>query len=203
MTKAFVLYELFPVVFNMSLTASVIIVFVLVARLALKKAPKVFSYALWSVVLFRLLCPVSFSAVFSMLGVIQPPVKEINAVTSSMEYVPPDIVYTEHPQVDLPVSNISEAINQTLNQNEENSVSNTLESAAALVTLVWLAGVLSLALYSFVSLLRLRRKLIAVVLLRDNIYLADDISSPFVMGVFRPKIYLPSSLSEAEYDYIR
>ena len=202
MTKAFVLYELFPVVFNMSLTASVIIVFVLVARLALKKAPKVFSYALWSVVLFRLLCPVSFSAFFSMLGVIQPPVKEITNVTSSMEYVPPDIVYTEHPQVDLPVPNISEAINQTLNQNEENSVSNTLESAAALVTLVWLAGVLSLALYSFVSLLRLRRKLIAVAPLRDNIYLADDISSPFVMGVFRPKIYLPSSLSEAEYDYI-
>ena len=64
----FVSYQLLPIVFNMSLTASVVIVFVLLARLVLKKAPKVYSYALWTVVLFRLLCPVSVTSGISLLA---------------------------------------------------------------------------------------------------------------------------------------
>lgn len=61
-------YTLLPKILNMSLTASIVIVLVLLARLSLRKSPKVFSYALWAVVLFRLLCPVSFSSGFSLLG---------------------------------------------------------------------------------------------------------------------------------------
>ena len=64
-------YELLPRIFNMSVTAGIVILFVLLARLLLRRAPKVFSYALWSVVLFRLLCPVSLSAGFSLLGLVE------------------------------------------------------------------------------------------------------------------------------------
>lgn len=69
-------YRIFPGILNMNLTASVIIIFVLLARVLLKKAPKIYSYALWSVVLFRLLCPLSVSASVSILGILDAPVTE-------------------------------------------------------------------------------------------------------------------------------
>ena len=72
----------------------------------------------------------------------------------------------------------------------------------AVLTLTWLTGMALLLLYSVVSLLRLRRRLVGAVRLEDNIYLADYIPSPFVMGLFRPKIYLPSTLTETERGYI-
>ena len=71
-----------------------------------------------------------------------------------------------------------------------------------ILTLIWLAGMALLLAYSLVSLLRLRRRLVGAVRLRDNIYLADHIPSPFVMGLIRPKIYLPSDLRETERGYI-
>ena len=72
---------LLPTILNMSITASVAILFVLLARMLLKKAPKVFSYALWAVVLFRLLCPVSITTGFSLLGLFDAPVTEATAHT--------------------------------------------------------------------------------------------------------------------------
>ena len=75
-------YELLPRIFNMSVTAGIVILFVLLARLLLRRAPKVFSYALWSVVLFRLLCPVSLSAGFSLLGLVFKSVLVDSAIES-------------------------------------------------------------------------------------------------------------------------
>ena len=77
-----------------------------------------------------------------------------------------------------------------------------LSGPVAVLTLTWLTGMALLLLYSVVSLLRLRRRLVGAVRLEDNIYLADYIPSPFVMGLFRPKIYLPSTLTETERGYI-
>lgn len=194
--------ELLPVVLNMSLTAGIIIAFVLLARLPLKKAPKVFSYALWSVVLFRLLCPVSVSAGFSLLGVLDAPVKETTSVTSSVEYVQPEFVSGAYPQAGPPLSGTGEAAGETLLGSEEQQAADPGEIPAFVTACVWTAGVLAMLTYGAVSLIRLRRKLIGAVLLRDNIYLADYISCPFVVGVLRPKIYLPSSLPEKERAYI-
>ena len=78
----FVSYQLFPIVLNMSLTAGAVIVFVLLARLVLKKAPTVCSYALWVVVLFRLLCPISFTSEISLLALTDPPVLETTTQTN-------------------------------------------------------------------------------------------------------------------------
>ncbi len=108
-------YEIFPKVLNMSLTASVVIVFVLLLRLFLKKVPKAYSYALWGVVLFRLLCPVSVSAPVSLLGLFDTPVVEREAGegsaggTSRVEYIPADIVHVAYPKVTLPIPVIDDS----------------------------------------------------------------------------------------------
>lgn len=80
-------YTFMPKLFNMSLTASVAIVFVILLRLLLKKAPKVISYALWGVVLFRLLCPVSIGSSFSVYNLFDAPAQESGTITSVIEYV--------------------------------------------------------------------------------------------------------------------
>jgi beta-lactamase regulating signal transducer with metallopeptidase domain len=191
-------YTLFPKILNMSLTAGIVIVLVLLTRLLLKKAPKIFSYALWAVVLFRLLCPISFSSDFSLLGIFHAP-----AVTNgSIAYIPADIVHTANPQVDLPLPGVSEIVNESLPQSAEQTVADPLEAPMAIATLLWIGGIAAMLIYSAVSLLSLRRKLVGAVRLRGNIYLADHIASPFVIGVLRPKIYLPSALSGREQEYI-
>ena len=198
----FISYELLPIVFNMSVTASVVIVFVLLARLLLKKAPKIFSYALWAVVLFRLLCPVSITTNLSLLGLLDAPVVEATTHTTAVEYIPQDVVHTPASEVKLPVPGMNQSVNEALPLGDEQTAVDPMEAPVALATLVWLAGIGVLAAYSVVSLIRLRRKLLGAVPLRENIYLADYIVSPFVMGIFHPKIYLPSSLSEQERGYI-
>ena len=82
------LTSLFSPILNMSLTGSVVILFVLATRLFLKQAPKVFSYALWSVVLFRLLCPVSFSSMFSLFTIVEPPAISQQGNVSAVQYLP-------------------------------------------------------------------------------------------------------------------
>ena len=205
----FVMHRLFPIVCNMSLTASVVILAVLAVRLLLRRAPKVFSYALWAVVLFRLLCPVSVTSAVSLLGALGAPAQERSAVTSVVEYVPADIVrnmapaVTPLPQEPFPAEpgeNIISAA-PSVTQPDAAPVS-PLSGPVAVLTLTWLTGMALLLLYSVVSLLRLRRRLVGAVRLEDNIYLADYIPSPFVMGLFRPKIYLPSTLTETERGYI-
>ena len=195
-------YEFMPTLLNMSLTASVAIVLVILLRLLLKKAPKVISYALWGVVLFRLLCPVSIGSSFSLYNLFNAPTEESGTVTSVIEYVPSNIVHTEYPSVALPVPGISDVINETLPQGEEQLRADPLEGPIFIATYVWMAGVLAMVIYSIVSYIRLRRKLSVVVPLRDNIFIADDIKSPFVVGLFRPKIYLPCNLGDKEQEYI-
>ena len=192
-----------PMILNMSITASGIILFVLLARLALKKAPKVFSYALWTVVLFRLLCPVSITTDFSLLGLFETPAMENTQHTTAVEYIPYDVVHTPNLEVQLPLPPaINDAVNSTLPQEHAALGADPLEGEFAIGSLIWLLGIAVMAIYSAVSYIRLRHKLVGSVLLRDNIYLADGIGSPFVMGFFRPKIYLPSALSEQEQSYI-
>lgn len=118
-------YELLPRIFNMSVTAGIVILFVLLARLLLRRAPKVFSYALWSVVLFRLLCPVSLSAGFSLLGLVDMPTRAAMPHTTTVEYVPPDIVHAEDPQVQFPVEPVRTAVNEVLPKGEEQTAARS------------------------------------------------------------------------------
>ncbi|NLD47130.1 MAG: hypothetical protein GX660_08010 [Clostridiaceae bacterium] len=210
------MYTLLPGVINMSLTAGIVTVFVLLVRIPLKKAPKVFSYMLWAVVLFRLVCPVSFSSGFSLMGLLHTPAPTNGIIA----FVPSDIVHTEYPQVDLPVPGLNEAINESLPQGEEQLAADPLEGLMAAATMLWLCGIAVMLVYSAVSLLMLRRKLVGAVRLQStvgnspvsngfnnalshkNIYLADHIPTPFVIGLIHPKIYLPSTLTKQEQSYV-
>ena len=205
----FVMHRLFPIVCNMSLTASVVILAVLAVRRLLRRAPKVFSYALWAVVLFRLLCPVSVTSAVSLLGALGAPAQERSAVTSVVEYVPADIVrnmaptVTPLPQEPFPAEPGENIVSTAPSVTQPAAApASPLSGPVAVLTLTWLTGMALLLLYSVISRLRLRRRLVGAVRLEDNIYLADYIPSPFVMGLFRPKIYLPSTLTETERGYI-
>ena len=205
----FLMHELFPMVCNMSLTASAVILAVLAARLLLRRAPKVFSYALWAVVLFRLLCPVSVTSAVSLMGALGAPAQERTQRTSAVEYVPADIMIrgtapavTQLPQPPLPAETGGAVSDVPADTAPAAVPAMSFNEPVFILTLIWLAGMVLLLAYSLVSLLRLRRRLVGTVRLRDNIYLADHIPSPFVMGLFRPKIYLPSTLTETERGYI-
>lgn len=195
-------YTFFPKILNMSLTASVAIVFVMLLRLLLKKAPKVISYALWGVVLFRLLCPVSFESGISLFGLFETPTVGATDRTSMVEYIPSNIVHTEYPEVVLPIPGIGDTITEALPKGEEQLRADPLEGPIFIATYVWWGGILVMAIYGIVTWLQLRRRLVTASPLRENIYLADDIDSPFVMGLIRPKIYLPSEMEQREQSYI-
>ena len=133
-------YTFLPKILNMSLTASVAIVFVLLLRLLLKKAPKVISYALWGVVLIRLLCPISIESGFSLFGLFDTPTAHMTERTSSVEYIPSNIVHTEYPEVVLPVPGIGEAITEVLPQGEEQLRADPMEAPMSIATYVWMGG---------------------------------------------------------------
>ncbi|HBC93269.1 MAG TPA: hypothetical protein DCZ10_10340 [Pelotomaculum sp.] len=113
-------------------------------------------------------------------------------------------MYAEAPQINTGINFVDNAANPILSTQTAlpGASANPMQIWAFTGSMIWLAGIAVLLIYSLVSLLRLRSKLVGAVKLRDNIYLADHITSPFVMGVIHPKIYLPSTLSEREQDYI-
>jgi beta-lactamase regulating signal transducer with metallopeptidase domain len=194
---------LLPHILNMSFTAGVVIVLVLGARLMLKKAPKIFSYALWAVVLFRLVCPVSFSSQFSLFGLFPASASTTSSgAASSMSYIPADVVYAAPPQENLPVPGAPPTVSEALPKAGEQTPADPLKIWITAGTYLWLSGIAVMLIYSALSLIRLRRKLVGAVHLRDNIYLADHVASPFVIGVIRPRIYLPSTLPQEEQSYV-
>lgn len=208
---------LFLPVVNMSLTASAVIGAVLLARLALRRAPKIFSYALWAVVLFRLLCPVSIPLPFSLLGALDAPAQTAaGGMGSAVSYVLPE----GEPAPDIPAQSgeggtVLDGGQQTAGQEPVQEQSGgrpqaetqqpaaaqgiSLEEAAACV---WLLGALAMAGYAAGSWLRLRRRLAESIRLEGNQYLSDRIDGPFVLGVVRPRIYLPATLEAGELPYI-
>lgn len=195
------LQTFFSTVLNMSITASIAILVILLARIVLKRTPKIFSYALWAVVLFRLLCPVSLTSGFSLMGLVPAPTTE----TGRIEYVSLNEPTTERPAitVDIPAS----ALNQTTDNRVEPSIdevvaADSIDFPVTIVSIVWICGVAAMLVFHLLQLIRLRRKLIGSIPLEDNIYLADYIPTPFVMGLIHPKIYLPSEMPETEQSYI-
>ena len=194
------LHTIFSAVLNMSITASIAILVVLLARIILlKRAPKIFSYALWAVVLFRLLCPMSLPSPFSLMGLFQAPTTE----TGQIEYVSLNVLDTEK------TATTSDVSTSDSNQTTDNPVNPSEITAAGSVgllvsigSIVWICGAAVMLMFNILQLIRLRRQLTGSIPLNDNIYIADYISTPFVMGLIHPKIYLPSAMSDTEQSYI-
>ncbi|MDE5748191.1 MAG: antirepressor regulating drug resistance protein, partial [Acetatifactor sp.] len=171
-------YTFLPALLNMSVTAGVVILFVIFARLLLRKAPKIFSYVLWYVVLFRLFCPVAVGSSLSLLGILDTPIVETHSAVSSIEYIPGNIVHTEFPEIQIPVPGVSDVVNRQLPQGAEQLGADPLEFPITFATYIWGAGFLAMAVYSVIAYFGIRKKLKVVIPLRDNILIADDIKSP-------------------------
>lgn len=183
---------IFSRVLNMSLTASAAILLVLLIRLLLRRAPKVYAYALWSVVLFRLLCPVSLPAPVSILEPLHPEVSKGILVTNSVTYVP----------VSSPRSQPEPAAIQPEALEPASIPEATPAARIAIIPLGYLIVAAGMLGYGILSYLVLLRRLSEAVRYRRNVYLADHIQMPFVLGIFRPRIYLPSALESSERRYI-
>lgn len=190
--------QLFLRILNMSLTAGITILAVLIIRFMLKKAPKIFSYALWAVVLFRLLCPFSFSSAVSLLGVLRAP----QAEQGKIEYIPENIGLMEQPSVNLPVPAMENAVNESLPAANIEASVNPMQIVTYIGACVWLLGIIIMLAYGVVTYLKLRSRLKKAVHDRDNIFIASDISTPFVCGILAPKIFLPLALRDEEKQYI-
>lgn len=181
---------IFERVLNMSLTGSIVIAVVLLARLLLRRAPKIYSYMLWAVVLFRLLCPISLSAGLSVLKPL--PVTTTQGLST--------VTYR-------PVEPIIPASGETGQENARQEPAETVKAengdqTMTLAAAVWLTVGGALAGYSLVQYTVLRRKLREAVPYRGEILLSDKIRTPFVMGVLSPKIYLPWDTPQEERRFI-
>lgn len=177
---------------DMSAAAGWLILAVILLRLPLKKAPKWVRCVLWALVAVRLVCPVSPESALSLIPDAGP-VSE--RVAEAVVRIDPDrAVSAAGETAAAGLSGEPGAAVMT----EPGPVLRACDVAAA----VWAAGVVILLLYALVSWLRLRRRVRAAMLARDGVWLSDEIASPFILGVFRPRIYLPSDLAGEELEYV-
>lgn len=174
---------------NMNITACYVILAVILIRLLLRKAPRIFSYLLWSAVLFRLAFPFSFASVFSLVRV-------------RTQSVPEDIMFAASPQIQSGIAVIDHAVNSSLPAPVAGASVNPMQIWIFLGEILWLAGVVLLLGYSVFAFARLHRKLRYASHRDSNIYELAGGGAPFVFGIWKPKIYLPDGISEAERNYI-
>jgi beta-lactamase regulating signal transducer with metallopeptidase domain len=176
--------KLFLTVLNMSATGAFVIAAVMLARLPLKKAPKWISYALWAVAAFRLVCPFTFESVLSL-------------VPRNVEFPEPSAEYIVH----WPPYSTYDGVLQTLPLHTADGITDT-RTIYELLAPVWLAGIAIMLIYSVVSIILLHRRLRGAALSADGVYEAENLKTPFVIGLFRPRIYIPSGISGEERRYI-
>ena len=176
---------LFTQIFNMSVSASYIVLAVLLLRLALKKAPKWLSLLLWAAVGIRLVCPFTFESVWSII----PSLGQIHPVVALDQHAPQ---YTEYSGLNMLVTRL----NEDLLARPEYDRLMLLQRLIPVFAVVWLAGILALTAYSIISCLKVRRNVLTAVRCQDNVYQSENIQSPFVFGLIKPKIYLPFQIGE-------
>ena len=183
--------ELFLEIVNRSIAASWIVIAVLVLRLCLKKTPKWVNVLLWGIVAVRLIFPFSIESALSLIP--------------SAETVSPSIMMEQTPSVQTGVPALDQVINPVIDHSlspAPGASANPLQIWIPVLTVIWLLGVAALFLYSAVSYRRLRRRVCEAVILRDNIYQSENVCSPFVLGIIRPKIYLPYHMDKREMDHV-
>lgn len=173
---------------NLSISASWLVLAVLVLRLISKRSPKWVNVLLWGIVALRLVLPFSIESALSLIP--------------SAETVSPAVVqFAPAPTITSGVSVIDNAVNPSLSEHFSavpTASVNPLYAWTEIAGWVWLIGLEAMLLYALVSYLRLRRRVSVSLCVRENIYLCDAISSPFILGVVKPRIYLPSGLDEVQ-----
>ena len=178
--------DLFLNILNMSIAASWLILAVVLLRFLLKKAPKWIAVLLWGIVALRLVVPFSFESALSLI----PSAETFNA--HNIQY--------ETPAISSGIPAVNNAVNPVLGETfAPNSVGsiNPLYIWTLVVSAIWLVGIAAMLLYAVISYVRVRQSVAERVPYEGNIFLCDYVKSPFILGLVRPKIYLPSSMDEA------
>lgn len=183
--------EFFLEIVNRSISASWLVLAVLVLRLLLKKAPKWVNVLLWGLVAVRLVCPVSIESSLSLIP--------------SAETIQPDIMMAEMPGLQSGVDAIDGVMNpviQELFTPDAGASATSLQILIPVLSWLWATGMAAMLLYTAVSWFTLRRRVRTAVRYRDNIFCSENVGSPFVLGIVRPKIYLPFTLDDQTLNHV-
>jgi len=176
---------------NMSIAAGWFVLAVVALRFLLKKAPKTIRCVLWALVGIRLICPFSFESALSLIP--------------SAETVSPGILYSQAPMIHTGIGSLNRAVNPIISESLAPTASasvNPLQVMTITASIVWITGVAILLTYAAISYLRLRRRVSMAIRMRDNLWLCDQVSSPFILGFFKPHIYLPSDMDERHLAHV-
>ena len=183
--------DLFLKVLNMSISAGWLVLAVIAARFVLRKAPRWLHVLLWAIVAVRLICPITLESIVSLVP--------------SSQVVRPSIMMDATPQIHSGIPFINDAVNPILSESfapDPTSSANPLQILIPVLAIMWLIGVAAMLLYSGISYIRLSRKLREAVLLQERIYQTDRTASPFILGLFKPRIYLPYGLDEENRNHV-
>lgn len=183
--------ETFLKVVNMSISAGWLVLAVLALRLILKKAPKWVNVLLWGIVAVRLICPFSIESALSLIP--------------SKETISPEIMMDWTPEISTGIEPLDQVVNPVISTSfapNPGTSANPLQILILVAANLWLLGVLILLVYTAISYLSLRLKLRTAVIMRDNIYQCETVSSPFVLGILKPKIYLPYSMDGNNLNHV-
>lgn len=190
--------QIFVKVLNMSAAGGVVIAVIVLFRLLLRRTPKKYSYLLWLAVAFRLLCPVSLSSVFSVFALqpLRPAESSMASGVSGLEY----ISYSPLPSSGA-VSAMDQgpAVPQAALEGISPAPRFSWETAGAALWIVGAAVIFSIAICRYIG---LRRRLFAATRLEGNVWRSEKVASPFILGAFRPRIYVPYWLEGAELRYV-
>ncbi|NLB09075.1 MAG: M56 family metallopeptidase [Clostridiales bacterium] len=199
--------NLFIRLFNMSVTAGWLILAILLLRLFFQKAPKAIRIVLWSLAGLRLILPFSLESVLSLIPSartvsLQPAPGLVPAVPAS-----PALTFTTEvaarPVIDSGFPFINQAVNPALSkvQTIETGV-DPVRRLLSVLTVIWLIGVAVLLVYALLAYIRLRRKVSPALKLQDNIWISDYADTPFILGLIKPRIFLPSGLAAEQLPYV-
>lgn len=183
--------EFFLKIINMSISASWLVLAVLILRFVLKKAPKWINVLLWGIVAIRLICPFSFESTLSLIP--------------SAETIPLNIGMDTTPTINSGISAINNAVNPIISQSNTPMAGasvNLLQITIGIYEYIWIFGMIALALYTAISYWRLRRKVDTAVRYKDNIFQSENVSFPFVLGIIKPRIYLPFKMNGQYLEYV-
>lgn len=178
-------------ILNMSITASYIAIAVILIRLLLRRAPKFISCVLWGLVALRLIFPFSFESIMSLIPSASP--------------VPPDIIYSNSPAIQSGIPAVNTVINPIIQENFTPTVSssvNPLQAVTFIAANIWVLGIIAMLTYCLISYLKIRKQVSSAVKDNGNVYLCDAVSSPFILGVIKPRIYLPSNITENDKVFV-
>ena len=183
--------ELFLKIINMSISASWLVLAVLILRFVLKKAPKWINVLLWGIVAIRLICPFSFESPLSLIP--------------SAETIPLNIGMDSTPTINSGISAINNAVNPIISQSNTPMAGasiNPLQITIGIYEYIWIFGMIALALYTAISYWRLHRKVDTAVRYKDNIFQSENVSFPFVLGIIKPRIYLPFKMNGQYLEHV-